>query len=835
MKFSPRSVLASSVTFLFLIASFACVSAQGVKRVVMIKIDGLPGYYVDHFVRQRDPAAGRSILPWIEEVFYKNGTRVPYFYARGMSLSGPSWSQLDTGQHLQIKGNVEYDRLTLHAYDYLNFFPYYVQYGMNKKEDMPAVEVLDQMGIPLFYDMFPYDKRYVSHQLYQRSNEWEVLAGGFVNLYPGNARDFLDEWTMGLDLRRLTINQAERDIIGKVGKRAAIDYYDYYDASFDHLSHNNSDDASRLVGLKELDLTIGRIWTAIQASDRAGETALILVSDHGFNSVEKVYSQGFNLVKLLASRAGGGHHVITKRRTMLDYSIKGVYPLVPLITTTSDESYYLKGESSVYPTALLDFDGNERSSIHLRDSDLNVLQILLQQLQRGKLSSAIKIAVAKAFFDVIDRCRPEWQKLHDQLTQELEALHRSIEGRQKLLAAQPTKFSPEELARGKNKEVRRLAALIGIDVDAEAGYRKYSATLARLLSLKRDSFDARRIKAEEIIAAGAMGSSNSIYKMQNYVVGLSIPGLTLDAAGNLDMDKSFSRVDYFDLLQAQRVRNNVQAAVSNRPVDFTAVRVPLESVADALSDEMSPNEDPIWLHGDDERQALILARVEVNGSRTFRFLPVSHLRQGSDGRVTFDIRDWSAGFPLKYFEDPNFAISVAGRKAWLKEWHSEKEWLEAIHLTQYSNGLIGLNEQLGRHPIYDREDGGITDDARTMRQFRQRQRRLAEADLLILARDHWNFDVKGFNPGGNHGSFFRVSTNATLMIAGGAATGIPRGLSVEEPYDSLSFIPTVMRLMGKIDGDNRPVPELRERGFRRFPGRVINEITSPAQSGHSTK
>ena len=110
--------------FLFVVfctLSGSVASAQNVKRVVIVKIDGLPGYYVDRFVKQRDPETGKSVLPWFDEVFYKNGTRVPNFYTRGMSLSGPSWGQLDTGQHLQIKGNVEYDRFTTRAYDYLNF------------------------------------------------------------------------------------------------------------------------------------------------------------------------------------------------------------------------------------------------------------------------------------------------------------------------------------------------------------------------------------------------------------------------------------------------------------------------------------------------------------------------------------------------------------------------------------------------------------------------------------------------------------------------------------------------------------------------------------------
>ena len=100
---------------------------------MIIKTDGLSGDLVDRFVRERDPATRKSLLPWFEEVFYKKGTRLENFYVRGMSLSATSWSVFDTGQHLQIKGNVEYDRFTLHAYDYLNFIPFYINYGLEKE------------------------------------------------------------------------------------------------------------------------------------------------------------------------------------------------------------------------------------------------------------------------------------------------------------------------------------------------------------------------------------------------------------------------------------------------------------------------------------------------------------------------------------------------------------------------------------------------------------------------------------------------------------------------------------------------------------------------------
>jgi hypothetical protein len=61
-------------------------------------------------------------------------------------------------------------------------------------------------------------------------------------------------------------------------------------------------------------------------------------------------------------------------------------------------------------------------------------------------------------------------------------------------------------------------------------------------------------------------------------------------------------------------------------------------------------------------------------------------------------------------------------------------------------------------------------------------------------------------------------------MAGGERTGVPRALVVEEPYDSLSFMPTVLALTGQLNDGQMPVPVLWERGFRRFPGRIIKEV-----------
>jgi hypothetical protein len=132
----------------------------------------------------------------------------------------------------------------------------------------------------------------------------------------------------------------------------------------------------------------------------------------------------------------------------------------------------------------------------------------------------------------------------------------------------------------------------------------------------------------------------------------------------------------------------------------------------------------------------------------------------------------------------------------------------AVHKTRYSNGILAPHEQFLRDP----QSQGLPGDAGLIARFNLRRRRLAEPDFLVFANDHWNFNVRGFNPGGNHGSLLRISTHSVLMLAGGDETGIPRGLVIDEPYDNLSFVPTILNLMGHHQEANQ------------LPGRIIREL-----------
>ncbi|HEY1404348.1 MAG TPA: hypothetical protein VGB05_09495, partial [Pyrinomonadaceae bacterium] len=478
--------------------------------------------------------------------------------------------------------------------------------------------------------------------------------------------------------------------------------------------------------------------------------------------------------------------------------------------------------------ALVDFDGNERASVHLRNNNLNILHILLEELRGKKLSPPLARAATDAFFRVIETHRADWQKLHANLLEELAALRRLVERERALVAAQPKEWTKADADAGRDKEARRVKARADSWTTDERKYTEYARTLANLLSLTRENFQPARLNIPDHIAKGAMGEQNTVGDLRNYAVGVAPAGLALAPDGSLDMDKSFARVNYFALLRDARVRNNVQSGVDSRPVDFIATRVPAEALTDLHGKDFRADE-AVWLYRGEDTQALLLARHGRDGELRLRYVPVANLRQQPGGAIRYERAAWRAELPLKMWEDARLSVPAGERREdWLDRWHTDIDWLRALHLTTYSNGLVGLQEHFGRHatPATEADVPGLSPDEQLIRRFRRRQRLLVETDMLVLANNHWNFDVRGFNPGGNHGSFFRVSTHSTLMLAGGAATRIPRALVIHEPYDSLSFVPTILALTNQLPRAEISPARLARR-TRAYPGRIIDELFAP--------
>src|SRR6185369_3878702 len=347
----------------------------------------------------------------------------------------------------------------------------------------------------------------------------------------------------------------------------------------------------------------------------------------------------------------------------------------------------------------------------------------------------------------------------------LGALDRAIVEQRKLWQAQPKKFTKEQQDAGLDDASKRIWVQLDRWQTEQKEYAEYARTLKNLLTLSSEAFSPNKVRIPDIIPQMSMGDRNTIYELQNYVVGVSPNGLVANPGGSLNLEQSFVHINYFSLLQGVSVSTNVQRGISTRPVDLIATRL-TRDLMQPLINERDIDPDVIWVTAGSDRQALILSRRDANGQLSLRYLPISNLTEDASGRFQFKAISWQAGLPLQIFEDPNLNIPSADRTAWLSQWHTDEEWLQALHKTHYSNGLIGLQEELARHEIerLSTNDPSLSGDERLMREFARRKRELVEPDMLIVAQDHWNFDVRGFNPGGNHGSFFRISTHSTFMV-----------------------------------------------------------------------
>ena len=333
------------------------------RRLLILKVDGLNADLLYSTMRKIDSETGKSLLPWITRVFADQGVIYENFYTRGLSLSAPSWSMLDTGRHGIIRGNVEFDRYTGHTYDYLNFFPFYLGNVRNLRVDMPGVQVLDRAGIPLVLDRFPPQQVFQSPQLFSRGVNWTNLGRALQRHFSGKAVMSMVEGSGSPSFDETLLAQAEADV-----KRAIVQpeifYIDYYTGEIDHVGHANNDPADLMAQMKRLDALVGRIWTTIQSNPLAQDTTLVMVSDHGMNNVPGIASQGFSLPDLFSSPQGGAHHVITDRHQLSDYKLSGLDPLVSRVSTESTASFYLRGRSQPLPYGVVG-RGRERAGLRM--------------------------------------------------------------------------------------------------------------------------------------------------------------------------------------------------------------------------------------------------------------------------------------------------------------------------------------------------------------------------------------------------------------------------------------------------------------------------------------
>jgi hypothetical protein len=849
-----------------LIGGFSCgaipARAQSAPiRVVVLKFDGLPPSLVDRYVNTIDPRTGRSIVPWIKRLFYEGGVRFTNYYSRGMSLSMPSWAMTDSGQHGVIKGNWEVDRHTGEPEDYLNMFDLHVEAMRERRAYPRSVEALDAAGIPLLSDAFRFEERRTGIQLLRRGTMFVDFLDVGLQPVRGNLKARLADLLSGTDWE-VAFDIATREDMVRAIRDPKYRYVDYYNVYVDHLLHRDNDEQQLIRALRQADLAIGEAYEAVVASGAADRTMLAVVSDHGITYDESGrFSHGLNLLPYLTSREFGALNVLSRRGHLPEFTFQGSIfkPLPPLsVVTAARESYYLdrRREQAI---CAIDNDGNERVQIHLRSPELNRLQMLRHALTRREVEGHQREAVEQAALQILERNREAWRREALEIREELSALvalrvrygeeirelarvneKRRELAKKKLPLPSGPPLAPFESASALNtidrvkdmaQRERELRAAVWRYEQLAKGYERYRVSLELRASIRTgEALEAARDEA--LFGDRDLGANLSLADLRAYPVGMR--DIVLDETGRLDDTRSFVTVDYLKAFGVLRVANTVYDEFASRPVDFSVVRLPLDETRRAAigagllepadADEVT---SALLLYRSDTEQLVLFAKSRPGCEPSISLLPAVVTQQpGPGGAITIARTGWTDGVPLGLYRDPRLASGAEDRAAWLTAFHTEREWLDAVHRTKLGLGVVGLSEVFSRDYVDAFESAMARDktpEERLARRFELRRRKAMETDLLLHASAHWNFSVKDFNAGGNHGGFSRQSMHAVLWMTGGSATRIPKGpLLVERACDGLDFAPTILEAAG-VTSSGRLPETLVTGGFRPFPGRVAYE------------
>ena len=834
-------------------------------RLVEIQIDGLSPLLVDALLDPDDPAklarlpdpegfrravqmfrhyTGRQdLLPNLRHYFYEQGARADNMFSATMTLSAVAWSVIKTGQPSVIKRHMTFSRNNGYMRGHLDGFRDGLDIVTGHSRKTSALWELDQVGVSLLSDGFNPLRRYEIPQMFYRlppgdylrdwgktyattgeslSDPWAIVRGHFKRRVEGiEYSDFNEEFLADHVAKKIL----ERDFGGE-------ESYDYLTVFFsiDHQHHVDPNPENLVHRMIRLDRRIGRIFRAVERSQRREQTLVVVLSDHGAEYLPGAINLAFPITRVFRTRLFGGHTVATLMAEdsahALTTPIKGIdYPRVYEGPFSPYGKAAREKGAKGYVTAAIDNFGNARAEVHLRNNDLNRLHLLLQarhrpldEEQQGRWRTLFRRTVA----DVWTWLGPElanYRAYHygslawaRNLRQRTDYYWRDIGNR---LKAEAERDAPQL------KALNRLAELCQA-VDPVAWLRDNNPSIPDLIPKKY------------------LGPRNSVYQLTRYTIGLddNLKWIeeTVDPRGNR------VPMDYISILSNYRAPNQPPSHERN-PIDLVVSSLPVEPIRAALIVRG-------WLQaGIELRQVNWVVSTAKHSLRKggqaltleatdgrIRYLPILNLRQDAEGRFTFAVHNQLD--PLGLFYDPEFS-SPTGEPAfvWLERFHTPQEWLEAAHDTYYGVAPLIIGDIAGVHteafidnPAFQRRLDGFPNEEARAQYLRGLKWKYAanQPDLLLWSSYLWNFSSKNHTPGGGHGGLTPLVTRTSFLLWGGKDFQLPTGYAIKDYATTLDIVPTLAQLLGMLDGEGRLTRQegaVRDHPFFTLPGTPLLEPT----------
>ena len=855
-------------------------AASGKPRLILIKADALPpdllaalsfperedywrrlSYREDlrQALRFYQEQTGRSIvLPNIRHYFFQDGVYVENCFSETLTLSPVSWAVIDTGQPSVIKGTGTFSRDTCYLRYHLDGLRDTIDAIRHKESTSAALWNLDQVGVSLMPDAFDPDRVWSGLQIYRRKanratlvemgrqwvhndrrNIFEIVQSHLSHRVTGRDYTEFAQEVSGLMTARKIL---AKDLLGE-------EQYDYLSPLFtliDHQQHVDPHPQNLIHWTVKLDRLVGRIFEAVERSTRRNQTVVAIVSDHGSEIQPGKTAFSFPITEVFRTRFFGGHTVKT---LLVENAWNSVTTPVAGIDSPrvyeSPHSPYgeASGGNKGFITCFIDNFGNGRSSVNLRNDDLNRLHLILREIKRSQPDSERWLRLISMFRETLAQAR-EW------LEPDV-ALYRDYhEGARDMAAQLLSKAEPH---------ARNVAWRLKKELDRDS---PQIATLELLLGLRFAPEEApsgllfQRIarsdfKISSLIPRAFLGIPNQVYQLSHY---------TLDLDENLNwvtttVDPKGHRVplNYYQILTDYRVANAPVSGHFN-PHDLIVTRLPTLQAADALR-------AIVWDDAEDRRPLNVLwvkstakdrydkggeALIVEDQNRQILYLPVAGFEQASDLTISFQV---SAGpDPLGLLGRDGIQVSgQTSRLDWVRRFHSREDWLEATFRTEYSTAVCILlditnnpTEAFIDSPDFQRYLAHFSSPELKARYLRGLKRKYAnqQPDFLVWSDELWNFNSSTRTSGGSHSGFRPIAARTAFLVWGGENTRIARGKTVSRIGTTLDVVPTLAHALGMLDKQNRIIPQpgsIPERVFSPFPGRVIDIFRpSPQTSSYAT-
>ncbi|MGH9788118.1 MAG: alkaline phosphatase family protein [Candidatus Acidiferrales bacterium] len=833
-------------------------------RLIVVKIDGLSPLLLDALMdpdnpeklaRLPDPEGFRravaifrletgqqDLVPNLRRYFYEQGVRADNMYSATTTLSSIAWSVIETGQPSVVKRHMAFNRNNGYLRSHLDGFRDTLEFSFRRGRKTNALWELDQSGVSLFSDAFNPLRRYETPGIFYRLTPTSYL-GGLAKAYVTAGQGFSDPWEV---VRRHLASQvesadwpdfAEEYVANHIAEKilepdaSGRERYDYLTTSFtiDHQQHVDPVPENLVHRMVRLDRRLGRIFRAVERSSRRDSTLVAVVSDHGSEYLPGAINLAWPITRVFRTRALGGHTVATVMAEdsgrALSAPIPGVdYPRI----YESPFSPYGKdaGGEKGYSTAFIDNFGNARAEVHLRNNDLNRLHLLLlahgqrrlDEAQRARLRELLRATLG----DIWTWFKSDYVLYND--------YYLGVRAWLPNLKNRPDYYWRDAAARLEDEQELDVTQLRALSRLAELCQAE--APLAWL--------EKNKPAISAILPKRYFGPRNSVHQLTHYTLGLDDNLNWVESTVNPRGERV--PMDYVEVLSSWTAPNPPLSHEPN-PVDLMVRSLEVEPIRAALVERgrLEPDaalEQVIWIISTAQHnlrrggQALLLEAADGR----LRYLPVRNLAESSDGRITFEAADELDPLGLLYdsgFQAANGPDVSEPAFWWLDEFHDRHEWMRAVHNTHYTVAPLIFSDIAGSHaeafmdnPEFQQALVGFPSEADKQRYLRglRWKYRSQLPDLLLWSSYLWNFTSKSQTSGGSHGGLTGAVARTSFLLWGGQNFHLPAGTVLAQPATTLDVAPTLMRLVGMLDGDNRVIRQagaVRERPFLPFPGHAL--------------